>query len=131
MSIAKELVDFLVGAGLATAAKMHPSQIPATNLEQTDMWSVVAQGVSISGGNILQWKRTQRLLVTHRHNDGEALYNADDALRAAIGDCLALPSYKVIRATVNPMTEQEMTGQKLHVATWLVELQIISKESES
>lgn len=131
MSVAADLKTYLVAQGLTTDDKITVSRVPAANLEADDNWVIVAQGGSISGGNLLQWKRTHQFVLLYRNKNGNALYDADDALITAIGDCVELAGYRVLQKRLNPMTELELNGQETHVGTWQLELAITKKDEES
>lgn len=127
MSVAKELKDYLVGAGLTTAEKFTVSRMPTVSLSQNDQWVVFAQPGSKEGGNILQWKRKHNVVIAYRNKDGDALYDKDDELQALLEACVTLPSYKVLRLICNPMGEIDLGTKEVHVAQWQITLDLVTK----
>lgn len=130
MSVAKEIKDYLEASSLG--GSFFVSRTPSVSLSSDDQWAIVEAGGSISGGNILQWKRTHNLLAVYRNSKGEELYNKDDALLALLNmQCLALPSYRVLRCEVSPLQELDLAAKDVHVGQWAITLDIVTKDEES
>lgn len=127
MSLASELRDYLIAEGVMTDERSFVSHIPAANLSLDDAWAIVAQGGSVSGGNILQWKRSHTLTILYRNNDGSQLYDKDDLLVDALNKCVLLQNYQVISKSLNPMTELQLSANETHVASWQLQITTIKK----
>lgn len=129
-SVAQQLKDYLVDAGLCPANKFTVSRMPTVNLEENDQWVCWSDPGSKEGGNILQWKRKHNVVIAYRNKSGEALYNKDDELQALLEACVALQSYRVLQLVCNPMGEIETGNNAVHVGQWQITLDLITKNAE-
>lgn len=128
-SVVKELKSYLIGRGLCAADEITASRIPANGKVNLDngQWGLYQTPGSVSGGNLVQWKRTHSITVLHRNKSGEALYEKDDQLLAAIENCITLPSYKILRKQIAPGAELPIQGNDVHVMQWTLTLDLVVK----
>jgi len=122
MSIAESFRNFLVAENLATADNVTVSRIAAVNLSEDDQWALVASGGQSEGGNVSRWKKKYNLTILHRSTSGPRLYAKDDTLQQYNDQCIVLSPYKVIRVTISPMTELDMSDERTHVGNWQAEI---------
>lgn len=118
MSIAESFRNFLVTENLATSDNVTVSRIPAVNLTEDDQWALVASGGQSEGGNVSRWKQKHNLTILHRSTSGGRLYSKDDTLQQYNDQCIVLSPYNVIRVTISPMTELDMSDERTHVGNW-------------
>lgn len=127
MSVAEDLLAYLVAGGLCNDADITVSRTPTVNLTGDNQWVLVAEPGSKSGGNILQWKRKHNVAIAYRNKSGEVLYNKDDELQALLESCVALEHYKVLQIVCNPMGELALGATEAHVGQWQVTLELVTK----
>lgn len=133
MSVVSELRDYLIGVGLTAAGKIKASSMPAdgsVNLAE-GQWGIYQLPGSISGGNLVQWKRTHNIAIVHRNKDGDALYQQDDRLLEALSACVTLPSYRILRLVANPGGELPRQENNVHVMQWAVVIDLVLKSNNS
>lgn len=130
-SVVDELKSYLIGRGLCNADEITGSRLPANGKVNLDngQWGLYQMPGSVSGGNILQWKRTHNITVLHRNKSGEVLYDKDDQLLAAIENCITLPSYKILRKQIAPGAELPIQGNDVHVMQWALTLDLVVKNN--
>lgn len=128
MSVAKDLKDYLVNAGLTSNDKFTVSRAPTVSIAENDQWVIwQPPGSSKEGGNILQWKRKHNVVIAYRNKNGDALYDKDDELQALLEQCVSLSNYKVLRITCSPMGEIDLAIKEVHVGQWQVTLDVVTK----